>query len=169
MDRVEVVDGVVVVARHRRSYARHEQILDPLHYLVTLGRKPAALDHAPVMRANGGAARSALRSCDANSSSVTAAGRVPGWYIRVLQLLAEHPLRRVQQAVEEALKREVVQAEPHQRPSTAPGRDGGAQDEAPSRQEVTIDSQSAVTPISQYQGPAARSGPVRPITRPRRE
>src|SRR5262249_30280391 len=33
VDRVEVVDGASVVARHRRSYGRHEQVLDPLHYL----------------------------------------------------------------------------------------------------------------------------------------
>ena len=32
------------------GYGRNEQVLDPLHYLATLGRKPAALDHAPVMR-----------------------------------------------------------------------------------------------------------------------
>ena len=25
-------------------------VLDPLHYLATLGRKPGALDHAPVFR-----------------------------------------------------------------------------------------------------------------------
>ena len=25
-------------------------ILDPIHYLATLGRKPGALDHAPVFR-----------------------------------------------------------------------------------------------------------------------
>ena len=49
IDRVEVVAmGTAVVARHRRSYGRDEQILDPLHYLATLGRRPAALDHAPV-------------------------------------------------------------------------------------------------------------------------
>ena len=41
---VVVVDGKIV-ARHDRCYGRREQILDPIHYLVTLGRRPAALDH----------------------------------------------------------------------------------------------------------------------------
>jgi hypothetical protein len=50
VDRVEVVDGSQVVARHARSYGRDEQVLDPLHYLAALGRRPAALDHAPVLR-----------------------------------------------------------------------------------------------------------------------
>ena len=50
VDRVEVVADGQVVARHARGYGRGEQVLDPLHYLVALGRKPAALDHAPVYR-----------------------------------------------------------------------------------------------------------------------
>src|SRR5262245_14469695 len=50
VDRVEVVSGGVVVARHARTYGHHEQVLDPLHYLVTLGCRPAALDHAPVLK-----------------------------------------------------------------------------------------------------------------------
>ena len=47
---VEIVAGDQVVARHVRSYGHGEQILDPLHYLATLGRRPAALDHANVYR-----------------------------------------------------------------------------------------------------------------------
>jgi transposase len=50
LERVEVVAGGAVVARHQRSYGRDEQVLDPLHYLAALGRRPAALDHAPVLR-----------------------------------------------------------------------------------------------------------------------
>lgn len=44
-----VADGQVI-ARHARCYGKGERVLDPLHYLVTLERKPAALDHAPVYR-----------------------------------------------------------------------------------------------------------------------
>ncbi len=50
VERVEVVAGGRVVARHPRSYGRDEQLLDPLHYLAALGRRPAALDHAPVLQ-----------------------------------------------------------------------------------------------------------------------
>jgi len=50
VDRIEVVAEGSVVARHRRCYERHQQILDPLHYLATLGRRPAALDHSKVYR-----------------------------------------------------------------------------------------------------------------------
>lgn len=109
VDKVEVADGRTVVARHSRSYARNEQILDPLHYLATLGRKPAALDHAPVMRdwrLPGSFAQ--LRETLEKRHGATAGARQ---YIRVLQLLAEHPLARVQQAVEACTGPEQAQAE----------------------------------------------------------
>ncbi len=46
IDRIEVVAEGQMVARHQRCYERGQQILDPVHYLVTLGRRPAALDHS---------------------------------------------------------------------------------------------------------------------------
>ncbi len=109
VDRVEVADGGGVVARHKRSYGRNEQVLDPLHYLATLGRKPAALDHAPVMRdwkLPGSFA--ALRDSLEQRHGPQAGARQ---YIRVLQLLAEHPLARVQQAVEACSGLTAAQAE----------------------------------------------------------
>jgi transposase len=45
-DRIEVVAGTGVIARHVRSYARDEWIVAPQHYLAILGRRPAALDHS---------------------------------------------------------------------------------------------------------------------------
>ena len=50
VDRVVIVAQGQVVATHERSSAKQTMILDPLHYLATLGRKPGALDHAPVFR-----------------------------------------------------------------------------------------------------------------------
>jgi hypothetical protein len=109
VDRVEVIDGTTVVARHRRSYARDEQILDPLHYLATLGRKPAALDHAPVMRDwMLPASFLQLRETLQRRHGKAAGARQ---YVRVLQLLAENPLVRVQQAVEACSSPEQAQAE----------------------------------------------------------
>ena len=39
VDRIEVVAQGQVIAQHQRSYASGQQILDPRHYLATLGRK----------------------------------------------------------------------------------------------------------------------------------
>ncbi|MFL5862337.1 MAG: IS21 family transposase [Solirubrobacteraceae bacterium] len=102
VDRVEVVAAGSVVARHPRSYGKDEQVLDPLHYLATRGRRPAALDHAPALR-DGRLPESFTRLRAALEGRH---GAVPGarQYIRVLQLLAEHPLERVRRAVEDGLR-----------------------------------------------------------------
>ena len=50
VDRVVIVAGGQVVATHPRFRSPAQMMLDPLHYLATLGRKPGALDHAPVFR-----------------------------------------------------------------------------------------------------------------------
>ena len=97
------------MARHQRSYGRNEQILDPLHYLATLGRRPAALDHAPVLRDwRLPESFTQLRQRLEQRHGAAAGARQ---YIRVLQLLAEHPLRRVQQAVEACKSPEETHAE----------------------------------------------------------
>lgn len=109
IDRVEVVDQGQVVARHERSYGRDEQVLDPLHYLAALGRRPAALDHAPVLRdwrlpESFARLRQALEARHGPP-----AGR--RHYARVLQLLAEYPLGRVEQAAATCLRRGELHAE----------------------------------------------------------
>ncbi len=97
VDRVEVVAGGEVVARHARSYGKGERVLDPLHYLVTLERRPAALDHAPVYRDwQLPPAFAELRRCLERQFGQRAGARQ---FIRVLQLLARHPLARVEQAI----------------------------------------------------------------------
>jgi transposase len=139
IDHVEVVDGACVVARHGRSYGRDEQVLDPLHYLAALGRRPAALDHAPVLRDwQLPPSFTRLRQALEARHGPTAGAR---HYIRVLQLLAEHPLERVQAAVEGCLRRDELHAE---RIAAGVRRlaAGGGTDPAP-----------AVTPLCQYQVP----------------
>jgi len=108
LDRIDVVAGGDVVARHQRSYGHDEQILDPLHYLAALGRRPAALDHAPVLRDWQLAAcftqlREALEKRHGK-----AAGR---HFVRVLQLLGEHPMQRVQAVIEICLAKGEPDAE----------------------------------------------------------
>ena len=97
IDRVQVVMGDRVIAEHRRSYDRGELILDPLHYLVTLGRRSAALDHAPVYRDwRLPAAFTRLREHFEHKHGAAGGARQ---FVRVLQLLSEHPVERVQQAM----------------------------------------------------------------------
>ena len=50
IDHVVIVAAGQVIATHVRSLQRGTLILDPIHYLATLGRKPGALDHAGILR-----------------------------------------------------------------------------------------------------------------------
>jgi hypothetical protein len=108
IDRIEVVAGGDVVARHQRSYGRDEQILDPLHYLAALGRRPAALDHAPVLRDWQLAACFTQLRDALDQRHGKAAQRQ---FARVLQLLGEHPMQRVQAVIETCLAKGEIDAE----------------------------------------------------------
>lgn len=97
VERVEVVAQGRVVAAHPRSYGRGEQILDPIHYLASLGRRPAALDHANVYRhwilpPLFGQLRQSLE----NRQGAAAGSRQ---FIRVLQCLNEHSITVVERAI----------------------------------------------------------------------
>jgi transposase len=109
VDRVVIVAGGQVIATHERSPEPCQMVLDPLHYLETLGRKPGALDHAPVYRdwklpAGFAAFRVELEQ---RHGSLGGARR----YVRVLQLLGEPPLTRVQKAVEACRREHLTSAE----------------------------------------------------------
>ncbi len=109
VDRVAVVAGGQVVAEHPRCYDHSQQILDPLHFLATLERRPAALDHAPVYRDwQPAAALAALRRELEGRHGPQAGTRQ---FIRVLQLLAEHPQSRIERAIEACRAGHAVSAE----------------------------------------------------------
>lgn len=149
VDRVQVTAHGQVVARHLRSYGRDEQILDPLHYLAALERRPAALDHAPVLRDwYLPEPFSRLRQDLEKRHGQRAGARQ---YIRVLQLLAEHPLVRVQQAVETCLRQGPLSAE-RICTSVAHLAAAGTQPSVV-EEEVTQASHSPGTPLCQYQVP----------------
>ena len=98
--RVEIVIAGQSIARHERSYEHGEQVLEPLHYLAALPRRPAALDHAPVFRQwRLPPAFQQFRERLQERHGPHSGAR---HYIRVLQLLADHPLERVQQVLEQS-------------------------------------------------------------------
>ena len=137
IDRVEVVDRGQVVAQHARSYGRDEQILDPLHYLAALGRRPAALDHAPVLRdwrlpESFARLRQALEARHGPRAGMR-------HFVRVLQLLAEYPQEQVEQAAQACLRR----GELHAERITAEAR----------RLAPVVVTPTPVTPLCQYQVP----------------
>jgi transposase len=103
VDRVEVVGDGATIAAHVRSYGRGQKVLDPLHFLGVLERKPAALDHAPVYRDwQLPTAFPALRAALVERLGLGAGTR---HYIRVLQLLASHPAERLELVIAGCLSR----------------------------------------------------------------
>jgi transposase len=109
VDRVVIAAHGQVVATHERSLEKQTMILDPIHYLATLAKKPGALDHSPVFR------DWALPACfpEMRGELERAHGGLGGSrrFVRVLQLLGEHPMSRVGRAIEACLREHLPSAE----------------------------------------------------------
>ena len=107
--KVVIVANGQIVATHERSLEKQTMILDPVHYLATLGRKPGVLDHSPVFR------DWKLPACfaDMRAELERIHGVMGGSrrFVRVLQLLGEHPMTRVTQAIEACLRDHLHSAE----------------------------------------------------------
>jgi transposase len=107
--KVVIVAHGQVIATHERSLEKQKMILDPIHFLAALGKKPGALDHAPVFR------DWKLPVCftDLRADLERAHGAMGGSrrFVRVLQLLGEHPMTRVTQAIEACLQEHLRSAE----------------------------------------------------------
>jgi transposase len=97
VDRIEVVSADSIITSHARSYAHGQWIVGPRHYLAILGRRPAALDHSFIFD------RWALPACFEQLRAMFEQrhGPIAGarQYVRVLQLLAEYPMKIVQEAI----------------------------------------------------------------------
>ena len=95
---IEALAGARRWPGRRCSDGQHEQILEPLHYLASLGRRPACW----IMPTFSGIGT--CQPCSARCAKAWNTGTAPrqarGNSSGILQLLAEHPLERVVQAIE---------------------------------------------------------------------
>jgi transposase len=109
VDSIEVFRDGRLIARHKRSYAKGEMILDPLHYLATLDRKPAYLDHTDVYK-NWHLPR---EFADLRGQLEQRHGAIAGarQFIQVLQLLASHSQARVIEAIKSCDREGVTTAQ----------------------------------------------------------
>ena len=109
VDQVAIVTEGQIVAIHARCSTKHTMVLEPTHYLAALGRKPGALDHSPVFRDwKLPVGFTDFRTELEQHHGATAGSRQ---FARVLQLLGEHPLTRVSQAVEACRREHLFSAE----------------------------------------------------------
>lgn len=101
---VEVLVRGEVIAQHERVYEPHAQVLNPLHYLASLQRRPAALDRSPAFdQWRLPAVFDRLRRVLEQRHGATAGLRQ---YVSVLKLLVDHPVHQVAGVVERHLARE---------------------------------------------------------------
>jgi transposase len=108
VDRVAVVGDGTTVATHVRTYGSVQKVLDPLHFLGVWERKPGALDHAPVYRDwELPTTFTVLRTALVERFGSGAGTR---HYIRVLQLLANHPTECLEAVIAGCLARGEVDA-----------------------------------------------------------
>jgi hypothetical protein len=99
----------VVVARHVRSRWSGDQVLEPMHYLSVLGRKPAYLDKTKLFTDwKLPATFTRLRTMLEQRHGPRTGAR---HYIRVLQLLATHRVEDVESAVVACEHRQTLTAE----------------------------------------------------------
>ena len=105
VDDVVISCGAEVIARHPRSYERHDFIFDPLHYLALIEQKINALDQARHWPA-GGCRKSSWRS---------GVFWKPGWakqgkreFVQVLRLMEVFPLDDVAAAARDAIARGAI-------------------------------------------------------------
>jgi transposase len=97
VDRVEIEVNHQPVAVHSRSYGQGEFVLDPLHYLKLLERKPGSLDNArPFKRQDWGDELGAMRK---ELEYRQPGGVGTGQFIEILQLALKHPMEAVKRAV----------------------------------------------------------------------
>ena len=92
-----------VLATHVRSYAREQDILDPLHYLPLLEQRPGAFEHAKPLRQwrkEWPAVYERLLNTLRNQQDE---GRGVREFVQVLKLHREYPARQIEQAVTQAL------------------------------------------------------------------
>jgi hypothetical protein len=101
---IEILAGEEILATHPRSYGREEDILDPLHYLPLLERRPGAFEYAKPFRAwrkQWSPVYSQLLEALQNKWSE---GRGVREFVGVLLLHRHHPAGLVEQAIGLALE-----------------------------------------------------------------
>ena len=101
VDRVEITDGIRVIAIHERCYGREQDVLDVFHYLPLLKRRPGAFDHAKPLKMW---ARPAILDRYLSQLRERLSHRAATMeFLRIIEFCATHPLKKVAIAVEKAM------------------------------------------------------------------
>jgi transposase len=106
---IEVLDDNQLIATHKRSYARQQDILDPLHYLALLLERPGAFEHALPLREWRAkwppAYEMLLATLRQQHPNESAAIRT---FVQILALHQSHAPAVVQRAIEQAVQEKLT-------------------------------------------------------------
>ena len=103
---VRILDGTAEIARHHRTYDRHQLVLDPAHQQAVLRTKRKAFDAAPAGRLTFAAPES-KELIDLAFAQGESAGSQTAQLLKLLELYGPAALRR---AIGEALERNTPRA-----------------------------------------------------------
>jgi len=100
---LEILNGREIIARHKRSYDRQQDILNPLHYLPLLAQRPGAFQDAKPMQQWRESwpplYDELLRVLKEQQSEIVAVKE----FIQILQLHLDYEPAFIQQAIEQAI------------------------------------------------------------------
>ncbi|MCI0398102.1 MAG: IS21 family transposase [Chloroflexi bacterium] len=99
------------IAVHPRCYDKHQEILDPLHYLSLLAQRPGAFDHAKPVRQWRAAWPSVYETLLAELRDKWPDGRGVREFIAILQLHRDHSQAEMEQAIGAALAHHCAHAD----------------------------------------------------------
>jgi len=101
VDKVDIHFGHELIASHKKCYLKEQYILDPMHYIKLLERKPGSLDNARAFKGQpwGEDFTFMQRELEYRYGS-----EGTGRYISILLLFSEYPERQVKEAVSICVK-----------------------------------------------------------------
>lgn len=102
--RVDVLHLKEVIASHPRCYDRNQDVLNSLHYLSLLEKRPGAFQHAKPIRRWRETWPAVFEELLSNLKKQWPDGRGVREFIAILKLCAEHPVALVEEAVQQALE-----------------------------------------------------------------
>ena len=100
---VDIFDKGTLLARHRRSYQKEQDIFDPLHYLSLLEQRPGAFEYAKPMKQWRKDWPESYQRMLHNLKEKWPEGRGVQEFVRILQLHQEYPAPLLEQAIDQAL------------------------------------------------------------------
>jgi len=101
--RVVIVNREQTIASHQRRFTRHEEVIDPSHFLPLLEKKARAVDHAVVMRSFH---LDPIFYQLKEKLALTVENPNRQW-IRILRLTEQYPMEQLVKAVQSALAHQV--------------------------------------------------------------